>query len=144
DLHSAQGDKAILSLLSSREIDGRQVPDLLPILAAKAAVTPGTTRFIHAERLRLKESDRLRAICQNINALGGCCRETTDGLILEGRSLTGGTVEGYNDHRIVMAMAILATVCNDPVTIVGGEAVNKSYPDFFNDYRLLGGDVIEV
>lgn len=139
---SCQGDKAIKKLLTQigGEIDVSQTPDLMPILSAAAAALPGkTTRITGAARLRLKESDRLAAMTEAIRALGGNAEELPDGLIIYGTNLKGGTVDGKNDHRVVMSAAIAATVCEGPVTILGAEAVNKSYPDFWKDFERLGG-----
>ena len=100
----------------------------------------GTTRLTNAARLRLKESDRLATVTKMLTALGGQVEEGPDWLAIPGtRFLKGGTVDGANDHRIVMAAAIAATRCTGPVTILGAEAVNKSYPNFWEEYRRLGG-----
>ncbi|MDO5327059.1 MAG: 3-phosphoshikimate 1-carboxyvinyltransferase [Clostridia bacterium] len=140
--HSCQGDQAIETLLSriGGEMDVTDTPDLMPILSAVAAAIPGkVTRIIGAARLRLKESDRLAAMAKTIQALGGYAEELPDGLIIHGMKLRGGTVDGMNDHRVVMSAAIAATACQGPVTILGAEAVNKSYPDFWKDFEALGG-----
>ncbi len=147
---SKQGDKAIVQLLrlfheeEERVVDVSQIPDLVPILSVKAALTPGVTRITNAARLRIKESDRLLAVAENLTALGGNVEALSDGLVIEGGSLKGGQVDGFNDHRIVMSMAIAATRCQGPVTIVGAEAVDKSYPTFFEEFRRLGGVFDEV
>ena len=117
-------------------------PDLLPPLAVMAAVREGTTYFTGAARLRLKESDRLDTVYQMLSALGGEASEAEDSLTVYGvPELTGGVVDGANDHRIVMAAAMAATRCRHPVTILGAEAVKKSYPAFWRDYENLGGEV---
>ena len=109
-----------------------------------AAVRNGTTHFINAARLRIKESDRLTTVHQMLAALGGQAEEGPDSLTVRGVSaFTGGTVDGANDHRIVMAAAIAATRAAAPVTILGAEAVNKSYPSFWDEYKRLGG-VLDV
>ncbi len=137
---TAQGDRAVLSLLGRPRIDASNVPDLVPALAAAAATLPQVTTVTGAARLRLKESDRLSATAGFINALGGRAEATADGLIVEGgRPIRGGRVDGAGDHRIVMAAAVLATAADGPVTIAGAEAVAKSYPDFFRDFIRLGG-----
>jgi 3-phosphoshikimate 1-carboxyvinyltransferase len=88
----------------------------------------------------MKESDRLTAVCRMLGVLGGQAEEGADYLTVHGvPTLRGGTVDGCGDHRIVMAAAIAATACTEPVTISGAEAVAKSYPDFFDVYRALGG-----
>ena len=142
---SLQGDKAVVSAIAQIQkggvvLDMKDIPDLLPVLAVLAAVTPGRTEFVNAGRLRIKESDRLQAVCRMLNDLGGDCRETAEGLIVEGREkLRGGRVDSVNDHRIAMSAAIAATACAGPVILSGAEAVAKSYPAFFEDYRKLGG-----
>ena len=146
DPHSAQGDRVVEDLArrlrqpGDMEIDVSDCPDLLPPLAVMAAVRSGTTAFVNAARLRIKESDRLTTTCRLLTALGGQAREGADSLTVCGQPyLTGGTVDGANDHRIVMAAAIAATACRTPVTILGAEAVRKSYPRFWEDYTRLGG-----
>ncbi len=147
DLSSPQGDR-LVSALSERlaksgntEIDLSQIPDLLPPLAAMAAVRDGKTRFINAARLRMKESDRIASTSAMLRAFGAKCEEGQDFLAVTGTdSLNSCAVDGANDHRIVMAAAILATKASGPVTILGAEAVNKSYPTFFDDFKMLGGE----
>lgn len=141
---SRQGDRAAVSRdrLHGAEIDVRDFPDLVPPIAAVAALAEGTTRLTHAERLRLKESDRLESVSACIRALGGRARVEGDDLVVEGvEHLAGGEVDAMNDHRICMEAAVLATRCEGPVTIRGAECVGKSYPGFFEDYARLGGRV---
>ena len=146
DIESAQGDKKIVELVCDdalTEVDASQIPDLVPILSVLMALTPGTHRITHAERLRIKESDRLAAMAENISAVGGIIEETDDGLKIEGGTLKGGTVDGMNDHRIVMSMAIAAANAEGPITIKGAQAITKSYPAFFEDFKRAGGIVKE-
>ncbi|MBR0044097.1 MAG: 3-phosphoshikimate 1-carboxyvinyltransferase, partial [Synergistaceae bacterium] len=161
DLKSEQGDKRILDLLKqfgaeivikdgnvkavydkllASNIDIDATPDLLPILAVVAAYAEGESVFYNAARLRLKESDRIKSTCEMINSLGGQAQELEDKLIVKGsnfRNLRGGVVNGFNDHRIVMSAAIAAVKCDNKVIISDFEAVNKSYPKFFEDYNNL-------
>ena len=144
--YSTQGDRVIesccleLSQPGDTEIDMSGCPDLAPPVAAAAAVRQGTTRLVNAGRLRIKESDRLTAITAALNALGARVTEHSDSLTIYGRDgLTGGTVDCCNDHRIAMMAAIAATRCREPVTLLGAECVAKSYPDFWEHYRMLGG-----
>lgn len=144
---SLQGDKAVLQLIEkirggNAVIDVKNVPDLVPVLSVLAAVSPGKTEFINAGRLRIKESDRIASVCRMLRALGGKCDEKAEGLTVYGGSLRGGTVDGENDHRIVMSAAVAAIACLEPVTILGAEAVDKSYPTFFEDYKKLGGKLL--
>ena len=145
---STQGDMRIVPYFVKLQgkgpvdLDVSQCPDLVPPLAAMAALREGeTTRIVNAARLRIKESDRLAAVTQVLNALGGRVEEYEDHLVIHGRErLAGGvTVSGHNDHRIAMMAAIAAIRCHGPVTITGAECVKKSYPDFWEDYRSLGG-----
>jgi len=159
---SPQGDKGIVDLLRRMgadvsvngnsvtvsggklrgcEIDIDETPDLLPALAMAAAFAEGDTSFVNGARLRIKESDRLAACAGLIADLGGSAEETADGLIVHGTGLRGGTTHGRGDHRIVMAAAIAAAGCKEQVTVTGCNAVNKSYPAFFDDYAKLGGRV---
>ncbi|MBN2793836.1 MAG: 3-phosphoshikimate 1-carboxyvinyltransferase [Clostridia bacterium] len=121
-------------------IDGSQCPDIIPVLTVLAAVSEGETRIVNAERLRIKECDRLKAISTELNKLGADIEELEDGLIIRGvRALKGGRVKGWNDHRIVMSLAVAALVCQEDVYIEGCDAITKSYPHFFEDYKTLGG-----
>ena len=145
---SGQGDKVVSELYwqlarpGDAEIDVSGCPDLLPPLAVMAAVRSGTTRFVNAARLRIKESDRLSTITAAMTALGAEVHEEPDRLIIVGKpSLPGGTVDCANDHRIAMMAAIAATGCTGPVTVLGAECVQKSYPDFWEVYKTLGGDI---
>ena len=160
NLNSPQGDKAILDALLAFgaslkatakaifvspaplfgcEIDVGETPDLLPILAVLGACANGETRLVNAARLRLKESDRLASVSAMLRALGASVEERADSLIVTGGKLTGGTVDSCKDHRIAMSAAIASIRCRGEVTILGADAVNKSYPAFFEDFNRLGG-----
>ena len=137
---SIQGDKKILDVLCDDIIDASQIPDLVPILCVNACIKNSKTVIKNAHRLRLKESDRLRAITNCLSSLGADIKELPDGLIIKGKGkLSGGICDGFNDHRIVMSAAIASALSENPVTIKGTEAVNKSYPTFFEDFKSLGG-----
>lgn len=158
---SAQGDQEALSLfrrfgaaveeapgrivcrkapLHGIDIDAAQIPDLVPVLAVTAALADGVTHITGAARLRLKESDRLAAVADGIRRLGGRVEESPDSLTITGVSrLAGGRAEGYNDHRIVMALSMAALGCEAPVTVTDAQSVAKSWPAFFEDYRAIGG-----
>ena len=160
-LNSPQGDKAIVGLiqkfgadvrvandevtvsggnLSGTEIDIGETPDLIAPLGILAAYAKGKTVFTNGARLRLKESDRIRTMKNMILSLGGQAEETQDELIVIGSgSLHGGTADGENDHRIVMAAAIAGAYSEKGACISGAEAVNKSYPGFFDDFNTAGG-----
>ena len=144
--NSAQGDRVVKDLLErfkaagEQSVDVSDCPDLLPPLAVMAARREGTTYFVNAARLRMKESDRLTTTAALLRALGVPAEETADSLTVRGvPSFSGGTVDGANDHRIVMAAAVAATAAAAPVTVTGAEAVRKSYPSFWEEYKRLGG-----
>ena len=162
DLSSVQGDKQILTILKemgaeislSRDgitvekgnlhgtnIDARNIPDLVPIISvAAAAANDGKTVITGAERLKIKESDRLTAVYESLKALGVNVSKTDDGLVINGTGFVGGgAVSGYNDHRMVMALSVLSAVSSGDIILRGAEAVNKSYPNFFEDFSSLGG-----
>ena len=149
---SLQGDRAISSLLdklTSSEskifIDAEDVPDLVPIIAVVAAAQKKTTVIYNASCLRLKESDRIGTTATLIRAMGASVSQTEDGLRIKGapEKLHPATMDASGDHRIAMAAAIASVVCGD-VTILGSNAVNKSYPSFFEDFRRLGGTVTSI
>ena len=124
------------------EIDCMDIPDLVPAIAPISAVSEGTTIFKNAGRLRIKESDRLFTVCDTLSKLGADIKETDDGLIVNGKpELYGGTVNSYNDHRIAMMCSVISAKCKNPVIIEDANAVNKSYPEFFEDFKKLGGEV---
>lgn len=139
---SIQGDRAISDLLQNLNahcvIDVSDNPDLVPILAIVAATKSGAC-FTNIQRLRLKESDRVASTVAMINSMGGKAEVVEDTMQILGTGLTGGTVDSQHDHRIAMAAAIGATVCSEPITILGAEAVEKSYSKFWEEYRNLGG-----
>ncbi|MEG2597280.1 MAG: 3-phosphoshikimate 1-carboxyvinyltransferase, partial [Oscillospiraceae bacterium] len=151
---SIQGDRAIITILKDfcKEeniiLDVSDIPDLVPALAVAAAFRDGKkTQFIHAERLRLKESDRITTTCQMLHAVGANIRESKDGMIIRGKAQLKGTRNRaffcHNDHRIAMAAAIAAIGCKESIQLKGAECVEKSYPNFWEDYQKLGGNICE-
>jgi 3-phosphoshikimate 1-carboxyvinyltransferase len=144
DENSPQGDRKVAELLPKLQefttIDGSDIPDLVPILSVVASANKGA-QFKNIQRLRLKESDRVASTIAMIEALGGKAEATDDTLTIHGTGLAGGIVNACNDHRIAMSAAIAATVCATPVTILGAECVNKSYPQFWAEYSRLGGKI---
>ena len=150
-LNSVQGDKAVVAIaekiINSDEkervkIDVGDIPDLVPVLAITSCFRKGTTQFYNAARLRIKESDRLLSTSEMIKNLGGKAETADDTLTVYGTgAIEGGTVDSFNDHRIVMSSAIAASKCKNPVTILGAEAVNKSFPTFFDEIKKLGAEI---
>lgn len=163
--HSRQGDKAFIDImkksgaqiniaessvtavesrLKAFNADVSQCPDIAPILAVMAAVSEGISYITGASRLRIKESDRLKAISTELNKLGAEIIEKEDHLIIKGKeNLKGGEADSWGDHRIAMALSIASIKCTSPVTIINSDAVNKSYPEFYDDFIKLGGIIDE-
>lgn len=161
NLNSKQGDRKILEILKEFgaiiktddgikvsgnklqgiEVDLQDIPDMLPILAVIATNAIGKSRFYNAKRLRLKESDRLKTTAEMITNLGGKVEEREDELIVYAKELVGGTVDSHNDHRIAMATTIASLVCKEEIILKDARAVEKSYPEFFEDFKSLGGQI---
>ena len=124
-------------------VDLADCPDLGPVLFALATQVEGETVFTHCERLRIKESDRIACMEEELHKLG--CDIHSDGgtVIVKGKTdIRGGVkLDGHNDHRIVMALSVLCAVCEKPVEICGAEAIEKSYPAFFEDLKQCGVQV---
>ena len=165
-LDSLQGDKEVIEILErmgmtfefnenikskvngelkSTLIDASQCPDIIPVVSLVAALSKGRTEIINAKRLRIKECDRLHAIYSELTKLGAQIVEKEDSLIIDGvEELEGGVeVWSFKDHRIAMTLSIAATICKKPIIIKDYNCVAKSYPNFFEDYKMLGGDVSE-
>lgn len=158
---SAQGDKKIVDIirqmggkitalengyqispdrLAACDIDLADCPDLGPILTVLAANAAGETRLFNAARLRIKESDRIADVEQELARFSIRTHSTDDELYVSGSQCIAAKTPclSHNDHRIVMALSILATICPHPTEILQAEAINKSYPRFFEDLAALG------
>ena len=137
---SAQPDKAIESFSKGlpAEVDVSEFPDLFPVLAVLACSKRGDTLLKGASRLRIKESDRIVETARFVKDLGGAVDTGEDFLLVHGKGrLRGGITDSANDHRIAMSAAIAAGICDGPVTVTGAEAVNKSYPGFWQEIKKL-------
>ncbi|MEE1026102.1 MAG: 3-phosphoshikimate 1-carboxyvinyltransferase [Acutalibacteraceae bacterium] len=160
DFGSTQGDMSVIDLykkfgaeiekketylfvksnkLKAIEIDCSQIPDAVPALAVVAAMSEGKTKIYGGERLRIKETDRIKTVIDGLNAMGISVEELPDGMIITGGKPKGSRVIGTGDHRIVMAFAVLASYAEGETIIEGYKAINKSYPLFFEDFKRLGG-----
>ena len=161
DLSSTQGDRAILHILQDMGaiisshgdtvsvcpsnlhaacVDASQIPDLVPVLAVAMAAARGESRITGAARLRIKESDRLTAMYTALSACGADVTELPDGLIIRGgKPLHAASIDGCNDHRIVMAMAVASGIAQGDLAISTAEATSKSAPDFWGEFSKLGG-----
>ena len=159
NLDSAQGDMEIISLLKrfgasvtingndvtvkksdmqGIDIDVGDIPDLVPALSVLACFAKGKTKIYNAARLRIKESDRLQAMYDELTKLGADVEIGDDYLVINGgKALYGAEVDSHNDHRIAMAMAVASVGCIGDITLIGYNAVSKSYPNFFDDWSSL-------
>ena len=138
---SHEGDTLLVrkSTLSGTDIDVSQCPDLVPPLAIAAAFATGTTHITGAARLRIKESDRLAAMSNNLRSLGIDASTTDDSMSIRGGAISQGTIDSHNDHRIAMAFSIAALGSSHGLLIKDAQSIDKSYPGFFTDLKRLGG-----
>ncbi|MBA7502073.1 3-phosphoshikimate 1-carboxyvinyltransferase [subsurface metagenome] len=164
DVQSAQGDKRIIELLrefgadvrvkgkavevsgggelSGIEADCGNNPDLVPALAVLGSVAEGRTRLLNIPHLRLKETDRIRALASELRKLGAEVEERPDELRIRGvKRLKGAKLTSYGDHRMAMALAVASLVAWGETIIDGAESISVSYPSFVEDIRKLGGKV---
>ncbi len=166
DLHDPQGDKAVLDYLrqmSARvevldnggirvrpgelrgcRLDLNATPDALPMLAVLACFATGVTTLANVAHARIKETDRIKTMREELTKLGAQVTELPDGLIIEGRRLKGGVVHGHHDHRIVMAMAVAGTMLEGVTTVMTAESAAITFPNFVECLRGIGGNVETV
>ena len=165
--YSLQGDKAIIEIVQGMGarleifddyvivkpsktkgtiIDVSQCPDIAPILTVLGALSEGETKIINAERLRIKESDRIISIKTELNKIGAKIEEVGDNLVIQGVNEFEGGVEvsAWNDHRIAMSLAIASIRCRNEIVIDEAESVRKSYPHFWEDFVKMGGEIEKI
>ncbi|MCW4001150.1 MAG: 3-phosphoshikimate 1-carboxyvinyltransferase [Candidatus Bathyarchaeota archaeon] len=158
---AVQGDKAILTILQQMgvegkvcrgsvevrgtgnplkpvDVDAKNIPDLVPAIAALGCYANGTSHISGAKRLRLKESDRLASLYEALSRMGAEIVITEDGLAITGSPLHGAAIDPHNDHRIAMAAAVAAVGAEGQTTISHSECIRKSYPQFFHHLKQLG------
>jgi 3-phosphoshikimate 1-carboxyvinyltransferase len=117
--------------LRAADFDLNATPDLLPVMAVMAAYAEGETLLDNVAHARIKETDRIAVMAQELGKLGVWTEERTEGLRIRGLArLRGGTVDGHGDHRVVMALAVAALGAEEPVKIQGVEAADVTYPGF--------------
>ncbi len=162
DINDTQGDKRVLEILESmgakvsayssaisvkglnltgREIDMNDIPDALPALAVAGCFAEGETRLLNVPQARLKETDRIKAMCSELGKMGADIYELDDGLVIRKSVLSGGSLNGYGDHRIVMALAVAGMAAKGETLIDTAEAVNVTFPDFADLAVKCGGRV---
>ncbi|CAD7773086.1 3-phosphoshikimate 1-carboxyvinyltransferase [Candidatus Methanoperedenaceae archaeon GB50] len=128
------------SELTGCVIDVGETPDLLPTLAVLGALAEGTTRIENAKHVRYKETDRVHAMARELTKMGAIVKEEEESLTIKGSKLHGAKLDGWGDHRIVMALT-LAGIAAGNTTISTAESVRISYPNFFEDMRRLGASI---
>lgn len=159
DMEDSQGDKEVVNILEKMgalvekgngevKITGKTliggsydlnaIPDALPALSVAACFARGETRLYNVAQARVKETDRISVMRGELTKLGATVEEMEDGLIIEGTGLTGGTVEGHGDHRIVMAMAVAGLGAEGPVTVTTAESAAVTFPAFRGLLLSLG------
>ncbi len=162
DLDDSQGDKEILRFveemgadilitedgvrirgdaLRGGEFDLNATPDLLPVMAVLGAFADGETRLLNTPQARIKETDRISAMREVIETLGGEASELADGIIIQGGGLRGGAVHGFGDHRIVMSAAVAGLAAPEGVSVDTAEAMAVTFPDFSEHMASLGADM---
>ncbi len=162
---SRQGDRAVVEMLRSMggrieveesritaypsklrgcRIDCQDTPDLVPALAGAAAFAEGVTEFDNIARLRIKESDRVAAVCDILEKMGIECRATENQLHVTGGRTRSAVIDSFGDHRIAMTAAVVGLATAGGVEIEGAECVGKSYPAFFEHAERLGAEVTEI
>lgn len=164
DYTDTQGDKAVIdylktlgadvtvnesdihvkaNTLNGAEIDLNATPDALPMMAVLACFTSGETRLVNVPQARMKETDRIAVMTQELKKLGADITELPDGLIIRQSDLKSATVLGHGDHRVIMSLAIAGTQLKDGVTIEGADAMAVTYPTFATDLESIGGNVTQ-
>ena len=129
--------------LTGATIDFSQSPDLGPALTVLASVAKGKSNFINAQRLRIKECDRITCMRIELEKMGANITETIDSMEIIGvDELNGAVIDSHNDHRVAMAVAMAATIATSEVKILNAGCVSKSFPHFWDVYKSLGGEII--
>ena len=145
---SLQGDAIVEELCADfpQRVNVEDVPDLLPVLALRAALLPNRMTVLHhAGRLIFQETDRLKKVSSALRSLGATVIYNGESVFIFGReTLTGGKVYSFGDHRVAMMAAAAATCCEQEVVLHGAECVSKSCPRFFDDMKALGMAIEEV
>jgi 3-phosphoshikimate 1-carboxyvinyltransferase len=163
DFSDPQGDKAVFdfaekmgarlergeflhvlpgSRLHGCDLDLNATPDALPVLAVAGAFARGTTRLLNVPQARIKETDRIAVMAQELPKIGIAAEELPDGLVIHGGKVRGGRVSSHGDHRVAMAFAVAGLAAQEPIEIEDAECAGVSYPRFFDDFTALGADFI--
>jgi len=143
-IHEPNGVRVIGKPLHGITVDMNDTPDALPALAVTACFAKGTTKLLNVAQARLKECDRISAVTTELRKMGAKIEELPDGLIIEGGPLKGTEVHGYDDHRMVMALALAGMGSAGETLIDTAESVNVTYPGFVHDFVSLGAKLTPI
>lgn len=162
DINDPQGDKEVFSILEDmgasvkvqdqsitikgnglkgREIDMNAIPDALPAMAVAGCFADGETRLVNVPQARLKETDRIKVMCEELKKMGADIRELEEGLIVRRSNLKGCRLKGYGDHRIVMALSLAGLNADGETTIDTAEAIKVTFPEYVQLMKNSGGDM---
>ncbi len=166
DFNDRQGDKEVFNILENmglsitkkdkttiakyakplvgKIIDLNNTPDALPALAVVACFAKGETQLVNVAQARIKETDRIKCMTAELKKMGADITELDDGMIIKESKLHGTTVEGYDDHRIIMALAIAGLGASGQTIINAAESVGVTYPNFVDDFQKLKAEIKEV
>jgi 3-phosphoshikimate 1-carboxyvinyltransferase len=122
--------------------DLNATPDALPVMAVAAAFARGETRLVNAPQARIKETDRIAVMAQELTKMGVAVEELPDGLVIHGTGTVKGSkdLDSHGDHRIVMSLAVAALAAQGESAIRDAECAGVTYPGFFETFKNLGAD----
>jgi len=132
------------SSLEGMEIDLNEIPDALPAMAVLACFAEGETRLINVPQARIKETDRIKVMCEELKKMGANIEELDDGLKIRQSRLTGAEVDGHGDHRVVMALTLAGMAASGETTVATAESAGVTFPEFFERMKVLGADIEQV
>lgn len=165
DMNDTQGDKAVAGMLAQMganveptpnglairggalhgvELDLNDTPDALPALAVTACFAEGETRLVNVPQARLKETDRIAVMHEELSKMGADVEELPDGLVIRGSTLHSGVVHGHYDHRVIMALAVAGLALDGETTVYTAEALDVTFPTFVELMRSVGGNIQAV
>lgn len=127
--------------LRGMRIDANDIPDVLPTLAVIATKATGKTELCNVIQARIKETDRIHSITSGLRQMGAEIEEKPDGIIVHQSKLTGSLVNGFGDHRTVMALTIAGMIARGTTVITDAKAINKTYPDFVASMQTIGAKI---
>jgi 3-phosphoshikimate 1-carboxyvinyltransferase len=142
--HTAEGVRVKGGKLTGIDIDMNDTPDALPALAVTGCFASGTTRLLNVAQARLKECDRIAAMVTELSNMGANVEELKDGMVIHQSHLTGAHVHGYDDHRLVMALAVAGLAAEGETIVDTAEAMEVTYPSFMEDMRRIGAEIVTI